>query len=207
MIERWVTWARDLPEAWGWFLLLLGSIGEAVAPPIPGDALVVAGGILMLLHGEPIQLVWLVATLAGGIGAAAGWKLGDFIRARSYLHRLPPELQSAIARALTTFRTYGIPALIVNRFVPGLRAVAFVACGVSGMRLAQVCFWSTLSAGFWNAALLGLAWAFHENLPELEATLDTYRTRLAIVVVALVAVGALVWRLRAAQRPSAPPVE
>jgi membrane-associated protein len=114
-----------------------------------------------------------------------------------------PERQAGLARILAGFRKYGPIFLVVNRFLPGIRAFFFVAAGMARIPLWKVLFYSTLSAAAWNGLLLLAGWLIGDNLPQLEELVRTYFAVawILLAVVALV-VGVRWWQGRRASRPA-----
>jgi membrane protein DedA with SNARE-associated domain len=83
----------------------------------------------------------------------------------------------------------------LNRFVPGVRALFFVAAGMARLRPGRVLLFGLLSAAAWNALVFGAGWAMGANLDRLKSLASTY-TRIAWGVVGLIVVALLVGWLR-----------
>jgi len=58
--------------------------------------------------------------------------------------------RAIIRRLIDKFRRHGPAYLLISRFLPGIRALVFVAAGASGMSLRAVIFYGTASALLWN---------------------------------------------------------
>ena len=90
------------------------------------------------------------------------------------------------------FRRHGAAYLIANRFLPGLRALFFVAAGMAGLRPGKVAFYSALSAALWNALLMAIGAAIGANFQELLGYVRDYSTivwlAIALVVLTIAAV-------------------
>ena len=86
----------------------------------------------------------------------------------------------------------------MHRFIPSLRALVFVAAGMSG-----ISFWRTLvlggiSAMLWNAVLLLAGWLVSANWEHLAGLVSAYST--VVIVLVVVGIAVVIWRRRAAKR-------
>jgi membrane protein DedA with SNARE-associated domain len=140
-------------------LLVLGAAAfvEYVFPPFPGDTVVVVGAVWAVRAEQGFAGVLLAVTLGALLGTVVDWYAGR--RAATQLGRLSERRRGQVDRLVEGFQRYGPALLVANRFVPGVRALFFVAAGVANLRLSAVVAWATLSAALWNGVLLGLgAW-------------------------------------------------
>ena len=182
-------------------LLFLASFLEYVFPPVPGDLVAVLGA-WYATHGG---LSWTVLFVSLSFGAVAGtsfdWRLGRWLGARLddrvAVGRLDRDRLERFERA---YRRWGGLLLIVNRFLPGVRAFFFLAAGAAGIPLWKVLLYGGISAALWNVLLLGAGALLAKNEMELLALFARYDTVAWIVVVAGCVVAVLVWRRRRARR-------
>ena len=182
-------------------LLFLASFLEYVFPPVPGDLVAVLGA-WYATHGG---LSWTVLFVSLSFGAVAGtsfdWRLGRWLGARLddrvAVGRLDRDRLERFERA---YRRWGGLLLIVNRFLPGVRAFFFLAAGAAGIPLWKVLLYGGISAALWNVLLLGAGALLARNEMELVALFARYDTVAWIVVLAACAIGILVWRRRRARR-------
>ena len=86
---------------------------------------------------------------------------------------------------------HGAVLLVINRFVPGVRALFFVAAGLAGLPLRAVVGWSVVSSLLWNAALVAVGTWVGWNV-------DRMGPALVIVAAAAIAVGVAAIALRRA---------
>jgi membrane-associated protein len=194
----------------GGLALLAGSAAiEYVFPPFPGDSVTLAGAVLVARYGWSFPLVLAVVMLGSLAGAMLAFRFGGAIEARRSrrlaargggLERERSMLDSLVAR----FRRHGPVLIVVNRFVPGLRAVVFIAAGLAELPPRAVFFYAALSALLWNLALMALGAALGANLDALIGVVQQY-THAALAVVAAIALAiAAVWLVRRRRRQSGP---
>ncbi len=147
-------------------LLFLASFLEYVFPPVPGDAVAVLGA-WYATHGG---LSWTVLFLSLSLGAMAGtafdWRLGLWLGARlddrAAVGRLDRDRLERFERA---YRRWGGLLLVVNRFLPGVRAFFFIAAGAARIPLWKVLLYGGISAALWNVVLLGAGALLARNEP------------------------------------------
>jgi membrane protein DedA with SNARE-associated domain len=188
MVERFDSWVRELGP-FGYLVLGLAAMLEYVFPPFPGDTITLLGGVYAVRGERPWPLVLLSVTVGSVLGAAINYRFGQFIADR--LERRPDEklflgLSHARMHALQhKMVERGTFLLVINRFLPSLRALIFVAAGASAMPLGKVLSLGALSALAWNLLMLAIGIALGGNIERLEDLFWTYQK------VALIAVGAV----------------
>lgn len=193
-------------------ILFLASFVEYVFPPFPGDLVVVLGA-WYAAHGELSWFTAFVSVTAGAVAGAfvdhqVGASIGRRLDARAA--RRGGLSAERLARFEVSYRRWGPALLVANRFLPGVRAVVFVAAGASGIPLRTVLVFGALSAALWNALLLALGGLVARNVNELVAIVDRYTraATVALAALALLGVAGILWRRRLARtrrgRRSAP---
>ncbi len=198
MIEQLDIWiASTGPIA---FLVLgLGALIEYVFPPFPGDTVVILGGIYAVRGQKPWLLVFAVVTIGSVIGAAIDYWIGCKLRDRiertphgSFLglsHQKIREVQEKMQR-------FGSALILINRFLPAVRAFIFLAAGAARMSFPRVVLLGAVSAMAWNCLLMGLGIAVGGNAERLESLIRNYE----IAVYSILAILALAVAARFVQR-------
>jgi len=163
--------AREHPgPVFAW--LFAGSLLEYVFPPFPGDTVTLAGAVLAAAGRLSLPLTFLVVLGASLAGSALDHAFGAWLARRMARADSPSSrwrrLEPSLARARAAFQRHGDLALLLNRFLPGVRALLFVAAGFSGMPLGRVLVLGGLSAALWNSLILtgGLLLGSHLDLLE-----------------------------------------
>jgi len=183
------------------FLVLFGSaIVEYVFPPFPGDTVTLAGAVLVTGYGYPFAAVF-AAVLAGGlVGAAADYWVG----ARLARIRRAPRAHAAFDRIAAAFARHGEAYVVVNRFLPGVRAFIFVAAGLARMRFWRVMLWSALSGAAWNLLVILVGMAVGSNLETIERLARQYSAGAWIALAGVAIVLAVRWWIRRRRRGGPP---
>jgi len=180
-------------------LILAGSAAvEYVFPPFPGDTITLLGAILITGYGWNAPLVF-GAVMVGSVGGAMlAFKFGLLWAERRARKRGEGADPLILDELVHKFRRYGAAYLVLNRFMPGLRALFFVAAGLARMKTLPVLIYSTVSAALWNLALIAVGALVGANLDSLKNIVRNY-TIVAWIVVAVVA-GLVAWRVWRARR-------
>ncbi|MBM4370429.1 MAG: VTT domain-containing protein [Deltaproteobacteria bacterium] len=194
-LEAWVAWLAAHGPALSLPLLALASAVEYIVPPFPGDTVVLAGAVLAAAGGWPLAPVLLATTAGSLLGAWVDWRLGRAAADRRDAGRFGDRLGRAagLDRILAGYRRWGPAFLAVNRFLPGIRALFFVAAGLARMPLRSVLAWAAVSALAWNALLLAVGMALGKNLGRLEELARAYATVLWILLGLAVVAGFVRW--------------
>jgi membrane protein DedA with SNARE-associated domain len=178
---------------WAMPVLAGAAAVEYLFPPFPGDTVTLAGAVLARLGDWSIPLVF-TTLLAGNLaGAMADYLVGRLLGPKRLLKMKRFAGQAAaLNKVLTGFRRYGPALLVVNRFLPGIRALFFVAAGMAGLKPLPVFLYAGLSAALWTALLLGAGFLVGDNLPLLETLFARYFQ--VVWVVIIVGAAILLWR-------------
>jgi len=174
-------------------LILFGSaFVEYVFPPFPGDTVTLFGAFLAANFEWSVPIVFAAVTLGSLAGSAADYGLGRRL-ARTPAERLTGRKRKArekVQPILEKFERHGAIYVVVNRFLPGIRAFFFIAAGMAGLPLGKVLLWGAVSAAAWNTLIIAVGFAIGKNWDRLLALLRTYTTGawilIAVVVIALI---------------------
>ncbi len=153
-----------------WFLLVIFVIAllDSVLPIVPGETLVIVGGVAA---GQGTQELWLVI-LAGAVGAFLGDNLA-YLLGRRFSDRVNVWADRTLKRrarldaAGRQIKIRGGMLLITARFVPGGRTILTVSSGLTGQPWRWFALWVVTATTIWAsyAASLGFFFgqAFEDN--------------------------------------------
>ncbi|MDZ7630520.1 MAG: DedA family protein [Gemmatimonadaceae bacterium] len=194
-----LEWLSSLPTWALYSSLALIAAAENVFPPIPADTVVGVGSFLAA-RGSVSLIV--AATLDLGRQSLLG-ALG--------MYRRPPASADgsaalmkrmggaeAEARVATMYASYGMWALFVSRFLPGVRAVVPPVAGALRIPLRQVLPAMAIASAIWYGAIAWLGFRFGQNLDQLQSMIGsaTRTSGLIAVVIVLIAVSVIWYRRR-----------
>jgi membrane protein DedA with SNARE-associated domain/rhodanese-related sulfurtransferase len=165
--------------------VLLDQLGLPT-PALP--ALMVAGALAAegKLSAPALFGIAVAATLiADSVWYAAGRRYGNRIMKTLCRVSLTPDY--CVNQTQTLFERWGMNALLVANFIPGLATVAPPLAGATGIGWPRFLFFSTLGASLWAGAGLGVGMAFKEQIAQLLGWLERMGTMAITAVVVLCA--------------------
>ena len=179
----------------------LGILVESAGVPFPGETLLLAAAAWAAARHHSIVLVIVFGFLGSTAGADLGYLLGfrggrPFVERFGSLFRIRPE---HIARSEMFFARHGDKAVLLARFILGLRTWGSMLAGMSRMPFWRFQLFSALGGLAW-ATVIGIAgYLLGSNLGLLEAIIrDLGIGGLAIVI--LIAIILVVAQRRAVRR-------
>jgi membrane protein DedA with SNARE-associated domain len=176
-------------------LLLLENIG---VPVVPGEFAMIAGAILAGTGraGLNIVLVGIVAVVASFAGAEIGYLVGRYagreliLRYGKYVFIKPHHLD----RAEVVMDRYGGIAVIVARFIVGLRELNGIIAGATEMRWLTFTIYNVIGACLWVATWVTIGDLAGDHIDTIYADINRYSLYVFGGLVALAA-GYIAWRL------------
>ena len=184
----------SVPAHLGYGLLAGLIVGESAGLPIPGETALISAALLAGSGGLSLPVVIAVATVAAIIGDNFGYWMGRRAGRRALLAERGPfrrHRRHLLAKGEVFFAQHGAKAVTLGRFVAGIRVVAAVVAGATGMRARTFFVANAIGAVLWATStamlvsLLGPAgavvalisgWAL-AGVTALIATVSTWRTR------------------------------
>ncbi len=153
-------------ERHGSALLFLWVLAEQSGIPVPSIPLLLAAGALVhagRLQAAPALLSCTVAALmADTIWFALGRRRGRQVL--GLVCRLSLEPDSCVRKTENAFLKYGMSALLLSKFIPGLNAVAAPLAGHSKNSYLRFLAYDAAGALTWSGAYIAVGYAFSEQL-------------------------------------------
>ena len=194
-----LQWLASLP-VWALYLsLAVIAAAENVFPPIPADTVVGVGSFLAA-RGTGSLVGAATSIWAGNLlGALGMYFVGRRYGSAALMKRLGGA--EAEARVARMYASYGIWALFVSRFLPGVRAIVPPFAGALQVPLSHVVPVMAIASAIWYGAIAWLGFRFGKNLDELEALIGKATRTSGLVAIAIVVVvaGVIWWRRRRAR--------
>ncbi len=171
------------------------AAAENVFPPLPSDV-VVAFAAFLAAQGRGSALGAFLAVLFGNVaGAMFMYRVGATVGAERVLRRFGATGDQE-AKLRAWYARYGLGAIAVSRFLPGVRAVVPPVAGALRVGAARAAVAMAIPSGIWYAAITYLAFTAGGNFDALRARIAAGQRWLGIGAAALVAVALLVWWVR-----------
>ena len=188
-------------DALGYPAAGLGIFIESAGVPFPGEALLLAAAAWAAARHHSIVLVILFAFLGATAGADVGYLLGyrggrPFVERFGALLHVRPE---HIARAELFFARHGDKAVLVARFILGLRTWGSMLAGMARMPFWRFQAFSALGGLGWATAIGVAGYLVGSNLGLLEAIIRAVGAG-GLVILFLILLVLVVAERRAARR-------
>jgi membrane protein DedA with SNARE-associated domain len=184
-----------------YLFLLLNSCFESLFPPYPSDAFVLVFSFLAGQGHFNIYLMYLFIVIGAMTGIMilyyVGEKKGDRLLAlmgRTFLGSLFPA--KMIEKAKAAFFKRGDIMVLLNRFLPGMRAPLCFAAGIVRIAKKKFFWYSLISVLFWNLFLVLVGFYVGSTWQDATGFLKRYNIIVFIVLTVLVvcSVGLYFWR-------------
>ncbi|MBC7843522.1 MAG: DedA family protein [Gemmatimonadaceae bacterium] len=196
-----LAWLAELPTWALYSSLAVIAAAENVFPPLPADTVVGVGSFLAA-QGSGSLIMAATSVWAGNLlGALGMYFVGRRYGSAALMKRFGGA--DAEARIARMYKSYGIWALFVSRFLPGVRAVVPPFAGALKLPLRQVIPAMATASAIWYGAIAWLGFRFGQNLDELKALIGTATRTSGLVAVAIVVLagGFIWWRRRRTATP------
>ena len=189
-----LAWLASLPPATLYIILALVAATENFLPPIPADV-IVAFGSFLAARADRSPAPTIIAVVVGNVGGALvmlalGRRYGS-AWIRRHLNRVMGE--SAEQRVQHWYTRYGLPALFLSRFLPGVRAVVPPLAGAIRVPVGGAIAAIAIASTIWYASLALIAYRLGSEWDRIMEAMKQFQMVAAIVAGAIVAVGFLVW--------------
>lgn len=191
-----LAWLASLPPAALYAMLAVSAAIENIFPPVPADT-VVAFGSFLAARGQGTAAGSFLATLTGNLlGASAMYWVG-----RRYGTGLLRKLGfgdpgKAEGRLKVMYGKYGLGALFLSRFIPGLRAIVPPFAGAARLPFLRAFVVMGIASAIWYAVITWLAFRVGSNWDELSRRIGSAGRVAAIVAAAALALAVVWWVLR-----------
>jgi membrane protein DedA with SNARE-associated domain len=188
MFEDILTRISTFPPFWIYITLFFFAFVENVFPPSPSDVVTVIGGSLVGAGAINFLLALVFTTLGSILGFALMFYIGATVD-KKLIHSgrfrfIPVE---SLNKVEVWFRKYGYIIVVVNRFMPGTRAVISFFAGLSNLDPQKTILLCFVSALLWNTIMLYLGFIFGDNVAKVDEYLTTYQNIvIAVTAVALI---------------------
>lgn len=177
-------------------LAILGAVfADQLGLPVPAFPALVVGGALAAA-GEISPVAFVVGAVAACMAADSAW----FLAGRTYggrvlklLCRLSLTPESCVNTTQTRFERFGVNALLIAKFVPGLGTIAPPLAGAIRMSWLRFLLFGTLGATAWVIVGATVGVAFGHQIERLLPIVVRFRVQ-AVVALCLIVVGYIAYK-------------
>jgi membrane protein DedA with SNARE-associated domain len=184
-----LAWLTGLPAPLLYGAIALAAFAENIFPPLPADTVIALGAFVAARGAGTAFGAW-SATMIGNIAGAmcmfgVGRRYGLPWLGTRFPRLFPPD---AADRVATRFATQGVFAVVVSRFLPGVRAVVPPVAGALGIGAWRALVAMTLASGAWYGLVCVLAYRAGANADALLARIAGQQRVMAMGAAAVVVV-------------------
>lgn len=175
-------------------MLAIVAATENFVPPIPADVIVAFGAFLAAReHRSPIPTI--IAVVIGNVGGALGMlALGRRFGAEWIRRRMRGVMgDNAEHRVQHWYNRFGLPALFLSRFLPGVRAVVPPLAGAIKVPLPGAIAAIATASTLWYATLAIIAYRLGAQWDKISGAIKRFQTGAAITAAVIVGIAVIVW--------------
>ena len=196
MPAGFVEWQTHIPLVALYLLMAAFAAVENVFPPVPADTVVALGSWLAARGEGSVLWAFLATWIANVAGAGAMYAVGRRHGA-GWMHRRFPSLGSERneRRLRALHGKYGMTALVLSRFIPGIRALVPPFAGAMHLSFAPTMLAIALASGVWYGAISYLAFRAGADWGTLTRTISSVGRVTAIAAALVVLLGVLAFWL------------
>jgi len=162
-------WIKNFMEALGYLGIGLLMFLENVFPPIPSELIMPLAGFTTVQGQLSFGGVVVAGTVGSVLGQVPLYYLGR-LASEKRLKRWADQYgawftvsSDEIDRARGWFDRHGGAAVLICRFIPGIRSLISIPAGMARMNLLVFLLYSTVGMGFWALALALLGRVLGQN--------------------------------------------
>ena len=198
-----LDWLTSLPPATLYLVLGLAAAIENIFPPFPADT-VVAFGSFLAARGNGSAAGSFLSTWLGNItGAMAMYALGRRYGAAAVERRLAAKGRAdAERRFRAMYERYGLLAIFLTRFLPGVRAIVPPLAGAFRIPAGRTGLMIALASAVWYAIVTYFGYQVGSSWEELLATLKTSQRIVGLVAAGIAVLGAVIWLALRRRKPA-----
>lgn len=194
MVQSLLGWLAGLAPVVLYVALALFAAVENIFPPLPTDT-VVAFGTWLAARGQGSALGAFLCTWLGNIaGAAAMYAVGRS-HGTQWMRRKFPRLadEKGEARLRSLYSRYGLLALVVSRFIPGVRALVPPFAGALHVPAIPAILAMAAASGVWYGFISYLAWKAGSDWDRVTALIARSGRLVTLAACVIALVGGLLW--------------
>lgn len=192
-----ITWLTGLPLAVLYPLMTLFAAVENVFPPIPADSIVALGSWLAA-KGSGSVIGAFLATWVGNVAGAAGMYVVGRTHGAGWMRQRFPRLadEHGMKRLEAFYGKYGLIALMLSRFIPGVRALVPPFAGALRIKPFGAIGAMAIASAVWYGFISYIAFTAGSEWGQVMAVIKKSGIYVAIGAVMILAVAGGIWYMR-----------
>jgi len=195
MLQQIISYISTLDPALIYVVLFFFAFIENIFPPSPSDFVVIVGATLIANSTLGIIPILLLTSVGSALGFIVMYLVGEFLGVKLLRSgKFKFIKQESLDKADRFFHKYGYNIILINRFLPGTRAVVSFFSGVHRLKQMRTFIYAAVSSFVWNALLIFLGIQLGNNLELVDKYLSKYsQIILAVTTVIIIIVLIRFW--------------
>lgn len=166
----------------GLFGIVFAESGLLLGFFLPGDSLLFTAGFLasqgFLNIWLLLPIIFIGAVLGDSVGYAFGYKVGPLIFTKEesiFFHK------DHLEKAKNFYEKHGPKAIVIARFMPGIRTFAPILAGVGKMQYSKFLLYNIIGGALWGIGLPVLGYWLGNTVPNI----DQYLAPIILLIIFL----------------------
>lgn len=195
MLQEIISYISTLDPALIYVVLFFFAFIENIFPPSPSDFVLLVGATLISKSTLGFIPILLLTSVGSAIGFIVMYLIGEFFGEKVLRSgKFKFIKQESLDKADRFFHKYGYNIILINRFLPGTRAVVSFFSGVHKLKPTRTFIYAGVSSFVWNAILIFLGIQLGNNLELVDKYLSEYsQIILALTTVIIIFVLVRFW--------------
>ena len=192
-MDRLIEYLDSVTPATLYALLGLVAFIEGIFPPMPADIVVALGSFLAAQRGANFTIT--LTVIVGGMSAGSTlvyWVARHYGAAWMHAKLRKLGVDTAERRLEALYGRYGLSALFLGRFIPGLRMIVPPVAGMLRVPFLQAITLITLASLLWYGLIAALAFRVGSDWEVFRASIERLLSRVGLTAAAFLALAVLV---------------
>ena len=182
LLDALSNWVNGLSIPTLYWLLGTVAFIEGIFPPLPADVVVALGSFIAARRGANFQIT--AASIV--VGSVAGAMVVYAIARRFGAEWLHARLRKAgidnlEQRLEVMYSRYGMVALFVSRFLPGLRAITPPMAGATRVPPVRTALVFLISSAIWYGAIAWIAFQVGDDWEAMQKSVGRFARQVGLV--------------------------
>lgn len=192
-----ISWLTGLPLAVLYPLMTLIAAIENVFPPIPADSIVALGSWLAA-RGNGSAIGAFAATWFGNVAGAAAMYVVGRRHGSGWMRQRFPRLadEKGLKRLEVLYGKYGLIALVLSRFIPGVRALVPPFAGALHIKPLGAIGAMAIASAVWYGFISYIAFTAGSDWNRVVDTIKRSGLVVSVAAVVLLGIAGGIWYLR-----------
>lgn len=205
-LQSIIDWLLTLPPSTLLPAMALLAAAENIFPPIPADVLIALGAFIAARSDQSPMPAFLLILFGNVLGAMVMYAVGRRYGAEWTEKKFHLKHKASADTSLTRmYERYGLMALAIGRFIPGVRAIVAPFAGALRASPFGTLAAITLASGTWYGLVTWAAFRAGSNWDQLVKTVGRMGTVTGLVATVLIIGVAALWYRHRRKRHAADP--